>query len=91
MGFDLNNIEIKKRRFPPGVKIDNYEINSFPILIIENKDYPKKWLEGFKEIVEDKSQVPSIFSDLWNTEEIIYNEEDDWLDTNNKLTTDPPF
>jgi hypothetical protein len=74
IGMDLKDIDIKKRRFPSNVTMDGYEINSFPVLIIENKNYPEKWLEGFKRIIEDGSHIPSMFMDLWNTKKTDYGE-----------------
>lgn len=74
LGFDLKDIEIKKRRFPSDVKVNGYEMNSFPVVIIENKNYPEKWTDYFNTVIEDGTQVPSLFMDLWNMKKTEYEE-----------------
>jgi len=91
VGINSKNIEIKKRKFPSGVKMSNYEINPFPILIIENKNYPEKWIEYFNKIINDEDQVPKIFfEDIWRAKEVD-NGVDDWLNPSEWDSDDPPF
>ncbi len=91
IGINLDNLEIKKRRFPREVRIGDYELNSFPILIIENKNYPEKWIEYFNQIINDENEVPKIFfEDIWQTK-TIDNDEDDWLREEDGPEDDLPF
>lgn len=79
IGIKLKESGSKEKKSSSKTKIINYEINSFPVLIIGNKNYPENWLEYFNEIIRDKEKVPEIlFDELWGTEEVDYSEDDAW-------------
>lgn len=76
IGINLKDIVIKKKKFPSGVTMDNHEISSFPVLIIENTNYPEDWLEYFNEVINDKEKVPELFFDeFWSAEAVESDEE----------------
>jgi hypothetical protein len=59
LGVNPKDFKIRKMRFPAGVKMNNFEINPFPILVIKDKNYAR-WLKNFNNQEKAESEQTPI-------------------------------
>jgi hypothetical protein len=71
---ELEGLKIIKSKLPEGMKLNNFEISPFPILIIKNVN-SEKWSEKFNELIKNEYIFPREFNIHLNS----------FLNSNNKL------
>lgn len=60
---ELEGLEFRKNKFPEGVKLNGYEISSFPILTIEDSG-SEKWNKKFIEFLKARENILPYFFNL---------------------------
>jgi len=59
-GVSLKGLKFTKLKFPKGIKLNNFELNSFPVLIVEDEG-SKAWKKKFEEFIKNRTNAPTYF------------------------------